>query len=84
MYYVNLDCANLRAFEPSRKLYYQLLRFPQEIIPVMDFTITQILMEMFQDVDLGDRGLVIRPFNLGKSVSMRELDPTGGFIRVLK
>ena len=32
----NLDMVNLRAFLPTKKVYTQLIKHPQEIIPVMD------------------------------------------------
>lgn len=44
----------------------------------MDFAVTQLFTEMFQDVEIADeKGFVIRPYNLGKTVSMRDLDPAG-------
>jgi DNA replication licensing factor MCM4 len=70
-----LDCANLKSYAPANKLYYQLLRFPQEIIPVMDFTVTKVFLDLFEDAEISAQGLVVRPFNLGRSVNMRELNP---------
>ena len=32
----NLDMVNLRASLPTKKVYTQLIKYPQEIIPVMD------------------------------------------------
>lgn len=77
LFTMNLDCSNLRSYQPARKLYLQLIRFPQEIVPVMDFTITDIYLATFGDADLSNKGILVRPFGLGKSVSMRELNPSG-------
>ena len=52
IFYLNLDCANLKAYEPSRKLFHQLRRYPQEIIPLLDHTLTELFLERFDDVQL--------------------------------
>lgn len=36
---LNLDAKNLLSYPSTRKLYYQLINYPQEIIPIMDHTI---------------------------------------------
>ncbi|TPX51817.1 hypothetical protein SeMB42_g00520 [Synchytrium endobioticum] len=74
-YNLNLDCLNLKHWPESTKLYHQLLRYPQEIIPLMDHTLTEVFLDMFDDVDLEGRGLKVRPFNLDRLVNMRELNP---------
>lgn len=74
-YNLNLDCSNLKAYEPSRKLYFQMLRFPQEIIPIADFVLRDVFQDMFPEVDLQDTVMTVRPFNTGRVVNMRELDP---------
>ncbi|KAI9005605.1 MCM2/3/5 family-domain-containing protein [Hyaloraphidium curvatum] len=75
VYNLNLDCANLKAFPGSRKLYHQMLRFPQEIIPICDYVLKEVFLDMFPDVDLNDNVITVRPFNTGRVVNMRELDP---------
>ncbi|KAL9555809.1 hypothetical protein MBANPS3_002179 [Mucor bainieri] len=72
---VNLDCRNLRAYPDTHKLYDQLVKYPQEIIPLMDHTITEFYMGLFPNDDFGRLQLKIRPYNLTSSVNMRELDP---------
>ena len=39
VYNINIDCKNLYNFPPTRKLYTQLLHYPQEIIPIMDLVV---------------------------------------------
>ncbi|KAJ3414832.1 hypothetical protein HDV05_005989 [Chytridiales sp. JEL 0842] len=70
---INLDCTNLKTF--SRTLYMQLLRYPQEVIPLMDHTLTEVYQELFDEVDLNGNSLTIRPFNIERCVNLRELDP---------
>ncbi|CAO3669152.1 unnamed protein product [Umbelopsis ramanniana] len=71
---MNLDCRNLLAYRRTKKLYDQLIKYPQEIIPLMDHTLTNYFLEQF-DVDLNGQQLKVRPFNLDHSVNMRDLDP---------
>ena len=41
-----LDCRNLKAYPPTRKLWHQVQSFPAEIIPVMDAAVKDVLIEM--------------------------------------
>ncbi|RMY56763.1 hypothetical protein D0865_03474 [Hortaea werneckii] len=41
-----LDCRNLKAYPPTRKLWHQVQSFPAEIIPVMDAAVKDALIEM--------------------------------------
>ena len=43
---LNLDTKNLKAYPSTQKLWHQLHAYPQEIIPIMDHTIKDILLEM--------------------------------------
>ncbi|OBZ81830.1 DNA replication licensing factor MCM4 [Choanephora cucurbitarum] len=72
---VNLDCRNLMAYSVTRKLYDQLVKYPQEIIPLMDHTITEFYFGLFPNTDFNGLQLKVRPFNLNNTVNMRELDP---------
>ncbi|KAJ3049510.1 hypothetical protein HK097_009509 [Rhizophlyctis rosea] len=76
IYNLNLDCENLRSYPPSQKLFNQLKRYPQEIIPLMDYTLSEVFMDMFEDAEIPDGTTWrVRPFNLGKCVNLRELNP---------
>ena len=46
---LNLDCENLRSFPPSRKLYGQLVKYPQEVIPAMDQVLKDIMLELAEE-----------------------------------
>jgi DNA replication licensing factor MCM4 len=55
---MNLDCRNLLAYRRTKKLYDQLIKYPQEIIPLMDHTLTNYFLEQF-DVDLNGQQLKV-------------------------
>ncbi|KAH9968055.1 MCM2/3/5 family-domain-containing protein [Russula dissimulans] len=46
---LNLDCENLRAFPLSRKLYGQLVKYPQEVVPAMDQVLKDIMLELAEE-----------------------------------
>ncbi|KAJ3172971.1 hypothetical protein HDU88_004430 [Geranomyces variabilis] len=74
---MNLDCQNLRDYPAAVKLYHQLQRYPQEIIPLMDHTLTEFFLEIFEDVQIPDgASMRVRPFNLARSVNLRQLNPS--------
>ena len=41
-----VDCRNLKAYPPTRKLWHQLQSFPSEIIPVMDTCVKDAIIEV--------------------------------------
>jgi len=79
---LNLDAKNLLSFEQTKKLYYQLQNYPQEVIPIMDQTVkdcmVSLIVENNIDHDISDiegRIYKIRPFNVETHRGMRELNP---------
>ncbi|KAJ3123031.1 hypothetical protein HK100_011745 [Physocladia obscura] len=75
---MNLDCSNLRIYGPTKELYVQLIRYPQEVIPLLDHTLVEYWYELFEDEETRpDVQITIRPFNLEHAVNLRELDPAG-------
>ncbi|KAK7061499.1 DNA helicase [Favolaschia claudopus] len=43
---LNLDIVNLLAYGPSKNLHAQLIRYPQEVVPVMDQTLLDMMLEV--------------------------------------
>jgi DNA replication licensing factor MCM4 len=43
---LNLDARNLKAYPSTRKLWHQLQAFPNEIIPLMDVAIKDVMIEL--------------------------------------
>lgn len=86
---LNLDTRNLLAFAATRKLYYQLVNYPQEVIPIMDQTIKDCLVSLVLDnaptgseaerdttVDRIESSVYkVRPYNIETHKGMRELNP---------
>lgn len=69
--FMDLDCADVLAF--NRALYWDLVRFPQEVIALMDMCVTSIYNELFEEeateeldaISFLPRGSIeIRPFHV--------------------
>ncbi|OXH22490.1 minichromosome maintenance protein 4 (cell division control protein 54) [Cryptococcus neoformans] len=43
---LNLDALNLLAYRPTKKLYHQLVNYPQEVIPIMDQVLRDVMIEL--------------------------------------
>ena len=55
---LNLDMNNLAAYPPSRKLYGQLVKYPQEVVPAMDQVLKDLMLEVAeQDQQAGVEGM---------------------------
>lgn len=79
---LNLDAKNLLAYTVTRKLYQQLQDYPQEVIPIMDQTIKDCMVQLVLDNDLDFNISEIegsiykaRPHNVSTQKDMRELNP---------
>jgi DNA replication licensing factor MCM4 len=46
---LNLDSLNLSSFPPTRKLYQQLIAYPQEVIPIMDQVLKDVMIELSEE-----------------------------------
>jgi hypothetical protein len=81
---LNLDCANLRAYPSTVKIYEQLARYPLEmLLYVMDVVVTQFFEELARvhAADQPYRPVVfkVRPFNMATAVNLRDLNPDGAW-----
>ncbi|KAK9456869.1 MCM2/3/5 family-domain-containing protein [Dipodascopsis uninucleata] len=83
---LNLDVEDLRSYPPAKSLYYNLLKYPQELIPVMDQTIRDCMVELLTSMGTPEAEIAssesriykVRPYGLkGKEVEkgLRELNP---------
>lgn len=80
---LNLDVRDLLSFPPTKRVYHQLLNYPQEVIPIFDQTLKDSLLDAMVEEEasaeeIGDVERTIykiRPFNLGTSLNMRDLNP---------
>ncbi|KAL4161098.1 hypothetical protein PRNP1_001654 [Phytophthora ramorum] len=81
---LDLDTQHLRQFHGVRKLYNQLILFPQVLIRILDMVVTEEYQALFAGpgaaasaIDsLGNVALQVRPFNLRELSPMRHLNPS--------
>ncbi|KAG9075345.1 hypothetical protein FS749_012995, partial [Ceratobasidium sp. UAMH 11750] len=79
-YQLNLDLVDLQAYAPTRKLHNALIKFPQEVVPMLDQCLADA-MEEVQNQDMQDRDPLdvvykVRPFISDGAVNMRDLNPS--------
>jgi DNA replication licensing factor MCM4 len=43
---LNVDAINLVAYPPTKRLYHQLINYPQEMVPIMDQVLKDVMTEM--------------------------------------
>jgi DNA replication licensing factor MCM4 len=56
---LNLDVANLQAYPPAKKLFTQLVKYPQEVIPAMDQVVKDLMLDVADmDQQEGVEGMV--------------------------
>lgn len=65
LFYHSQDC---------QRLYHQLVKYPLELVPLMDIVVQQELERLFDDQQVLP-SVQVRPFNLKKVSNLRELDP---------
>lgn len=69
---LEINCADLYAFNPD--LYTQLIRFPTDLIPIMDMCINEEALTRRSAFGEVDR-IQVRTFNLRTVKTMRDLNP---------
>ena len=76
--YMNLDGRHLKAFRGTRILFDQLIKYPQEIIPLMDLTVNEVFSNLAGSVNLNNNltMLQVRPFQMDRHVNLREMSPS--------
>ena len=73
---VNLDCCHIRSYD--ERLYFKLLNFPQEVVPIADLAVHELYLRLHPDSDgeeLGGKRFTVRCFKLGREDRLRDLDP---------
>ncbi|KNE72984.1 hypothetical protein AMAG_17202 [Allomyces macrogynus ATCC 38327] len=77
---MNLDCTHLLAYQPATKLYDQLIKYPHEMISIIDVTATEVYLAVactpHERAALPEGFQVsVRPYNLQQSLNLRNLNP---------
>eukprot|EP00668_Euglena_longa_P018469 GGOE01023047.1.p1 GENE.GGOE01023047.1~~GGOE01023047.1.p1 ORF type:complete len:848 (-),score=300.82 GGOE01023047.1:364-2577(-) len=70
---INVDAQHLATFDPG--LYRALLKYPAEIIIMMDLTLNQYYRDHLRQDPDDDRKFVVRMYNLQEQTTMRSLGP---------
>jgi DNA replication licensing factor MCM4 len=80
---LNLDTRNLLAYPPTKKLYYQLINSPQEVVPIMDVALRDSMVALASEggdpreiEQVETKVYRIRPYGLDQKTGMRELNPS--------
>jgi DNA replication licensing factor MCM4 len=60
---LNLDMRNLKAYPKTQKLWYQMQSFPEEIIPIVDTVIKDVMIELAEKKGHEERQEVMKHFN---------------------
>ena len=86
IYNLNIDCEHLLLFSRNtKKLYDQLVRYPQEIVPLFDLVVFQEFNNTRRGLDNNDPDdlegdnnirIQVRTFNLKEHSRMRNLNPS--------
>ena len=85
---LNLDMTNMMAYPGTKKdLYPWLIKYPQEIVPIMDIGLKDVMLTLAEDDGadememkwLEDAPFRVRPFGGKIEVNMRDLNPGGGW-----
>ncbi|ANB13822.1 MCM DNA helicase complex subunit MCM4 [Sugiyamaella lignohabitans] len=84
---LNLDAQNLLAYPATHKLYYQLINYPYELVPIMDQVIKDCMVTLVTTTTNGGtvdakeleatemRNYKVRPFGIDNKRGMRDLNP---------
>lgn len=80
---LNLDVVNLLAYPPAEKLWWQLQKYPQEVIPAMDQALKDVMITLAEDdnerpeiIEEVERAVYkIRPMGFPAG-NMRDLNPS--------
>lgn len=71
----NVNCAHLASNAATRSFYRQLVKYPQELIPIMDLVVNNEYVNIHGERD-GSQRIQTRTFGLtGQPSKMRDLDP---------
>lgn len=82
---INIDFRNLLAFPRTTRLAHQLINYPHEIIPILDNTVKEVMMQIAAEEGTGEsdnrlsevdsKEYKTRPYNLPDERGLRDLNP---------
>lgn len=72
---LNLDMRNLKAYPPTTKLWHQMQNFPEEIIPIVDTVIKDVMIELAEKKMHEQRQEIIQQQNARQQRESSSLPP---------
>jgi DNA replication licensing factor MCM4 len=69
---LNLDMRSLQAYPPTQKLWYQMQNFPEEIIPIVDTVIKDVMLDHAERKAREERQDVMQQFNAAQTSRSRD------------
>jgi DNA replication licensing factor MCM4 len=69
---LNLDMRNLQSYPPTQKLWYQMQNFPEEIIPIVDTVIKDVMLDLAERKAREERQEVMQQFNAAQTSRTRD------------
>lgn len=69
---VNLDMRNLEAYPPTQKLWYQMQNFPEEIIPIVDTVIKDVMLDLAERKGREERQEIMQRYNAQQTSRSRD------------
>jgi DNA replication licensing factor MCM4 len=76
---LNLDGINLAAYPPTRKLYTQLIKYPQELVPIMDQVLKDAILSLAEeDAEREDAG------GMARDITREEIDDMAGRVYMVR
>ncbi|ODV89166.1 hypothetical protein CANCADRAFT_134438 [Tortispora caseinolytica NRRL Y-17796] len=86
---LNLDLNDIKSYTPAKRLFYQSINYPQEVIPIMDQAIRTMMADLVDDLveiplehkeqekdRIGSIIYKVRPYGLDTKQGIRELNPS--------
>ena len=74
IYAMTLDCENL--YQYSHMLYWQLINYPSDVIPLFDVVVNTIFRELYPEVEMREETIIqVKTVNLRESNRLRDLGP---------
>lgn len=71
---MNLNCAHLEEYTPTKRFYKQLINYPQEVLPILDAVVLEEYIKNHGQPQHMTR-ICVRTFGLTKYERMRDLEP---------
>jgi len=71
---LNLNCAHLEEYTPTKRFYKQLVTYPQEVLPILDAVVLEEYVKNYGTPQHATR-ICVRTFGLTKYERMRDLEP---------